>query len=496
MKKQIRKDDDTMKVQSEQQSNSKIKYKKMKILFFSIILFGIILLGGFSTDIPTGTSFHGESYTVSDIEFLHDLTYEKDGKILHEQTIFDEQLALIKRAQEFIIVDMFLFNDDYNRTYDFPKISENLTKGLIKQKKKYPDLKILFITDEINNFYGSYESNFITNLKKHDIHVVITDLTKMPDSNPLYSGFWRTFIEGFGNEGTGWITHPFNPDSSKVTLRSYLKLLNFKANHRKILITEEAAIVTSANPHDASGYHSNIAFKVKGDIIGDLIQSELAVAKFSGSDFREIQYKNKDKHTIEDLHVSLITEGKIRKNLVNEIKDTKANDQIHMGMFYLSDRFIIEELINAANRGVNVRLILDPNKDAFGMKKNGIPNRVVASELRNKSSNDISIKWYDTHGEQYHAKLTLIKKENESIIIGGSANLTRRNIGDYNLETNLKIEVSSNNNKLVSDVTHYFDRIWNNKGGYYTANFCKYKEKNLFKYFIYRFQEWSGLSTF
>ncbi len=42
-------------------------------------------------------------------------------------------------------------------------------------------------------------------------------------------------------------------------------MLNFKANHRKILITENEALITSANVHDASAYHSNIAlwFPVK-----------------------------------------------------------------------------------------------------------------------------------------------------------------------------------------------------------------------------------------
>ena len=50
-------------------------------------------------------------------------------------------------------------------------------------------------------------------------------------------------------------------------------------------------------------------------------------------------------------------------------------------MFYLSERQIVKALITAKERGVNVRVLLDPNKDAFGREKNGIPNRQVASEL-------------------------------------------------------------------------------------------------------------------
>ncbi len=41
-----------------------------------------------------------------------------------------------------------------------------------------------------------------------------------------------------------------------------------------------------------------------------------------------------------------------------------------MGMFYLADRQVIKGLLKAAWRGgVDIRLILDANKDAFGLEK-------------------------------------------------------------------------------------------------------------------------------
>ena len=84
----------------------------------------------------------------------------------------------------------------------------------------------------------------------------------MRDSNPIYSGIWRSIIKWFGTSGKGWIPNPFRPDSPKVTLRAYLKLLNFKANHRKVIASEKSAILSSMNPHDASGNHSNIGFNL------------------------------------------------------------------------------------------------------------------------------------------------------------------------------------------------------------------------------------------
>ena len=145
----------------------------------------------------------------------------------------------------------------------------------------------MFITDEINNFYGVYESENIKRLKENGIDLVLTDLEKIRDSNPVYAGFWRTSLKWFGTAGKGWLANPFSPDSPKVTARGYLKLLNFKANHRKVILSEKNAIVTSMNPHDASGHHSNIAFKLEGSILEDILESELQVAQFSG-------YEDKD----------------------------------------------------------------------------------------------------------------------------------------------------------------------------------------------------------
>lgn len=478
-------------------SRKKSKNRRSKTLLKAaiVIIMIIVIINGFSTPIPDGISVEGKAYDVSNIEFLQDLTYKKDGKIVHEQVIFNEQLKLIENAKEFIVVDMFLFNDDYDRKNSFPKISEGLTTALINQKKKYPSMKIYFITDEINNFYGSLESKYITQLRENNIEVIVTDSTKIRDSNPLYSGFWRTFLKGFKTSGKGWLPNPFSPDSQKVTLRGYLKLLNFKANHRKTLVTEEAAIIASANPHDASGYHSNIAFRLEGEIINDLIKSELAVAKFSGSDFDEFEYVSSGDPS-EGIKATLLTEGKIKKHIVKEIKDTESKEKISLAMFYLSDRSIVKELIKASNRGVDIKLVLDANKDAFGIEKNGIPNRQVASELIKKSDGKINVKWYDTNGEQFHTKLIFIEKDEKDVIIGGSANFTRRNLDDYNLETDVKIETYGKKNELSTEISKYFSRIWNNEDGQYTSDYSKYQDESFIKKVIYRFQEFSGLCTF
>ncbi|WP_231682282.1 phospholipase D family protein [Phosphitispora fastidiosa] len=478
--------------------NSGRGFKKWKTIVVFLLLFTVAgAVYGTQKPLPEGVSVAKTPNNVSDVEFLYDLTYMKDGQKVHDQEIFDRALEIIGDAQEYIVVDMFLFNDEYNRQYSYPALSSSLADALIEKKRQHPETEITVITDEINTFYGSYPSKYLERMKDNGIRVTITDLTKIRDSNPAYSGFWRVALQWFGSRGKGWLPNAFSPDSPEVTMRSYLKLLNFKANHRKVIVTDSYSLVTSANPHDASAYHSNIAFVVAGGISEQILESETAVTAFSGNAGRQQATVNSgsEPEAGGDLQVSLLTEGKIKKHLIDSFRNSGPGDMIQMGMFYLGERDLIVELLKASERGTDIRLVLDPNKDAFGMEKNGIPNRPVASELNEKSQGRIKIRWYDTHGEQYHTKIVMIQGKQKTEIYGGSANLTRRNIGDYNLETDLKI-TAPNNSDLAQDAAAYFETIWNNQGGEYTLDFEKYRDDSKAKYFVYRLQEWSGLSSF
>lgn len=265
-----------------------------------------------------------------------------------------------------------------------------------------------------------------------------------------------------------------------------------KANHRKVVITENEGLVSSLNVHDASSNHSNIAFSVKGEIMNDLLETENAIVQFSDGETFDFKANPSEKGEIK---TQILTEGKIKEELMKEIKNTDKNDEIQMAMFYLADVQIIEELIRASNRGVAIKLILDPNKDAFGMEKSGIPNRPVASKLIEDSKGKIKVRWYNTHGEQFHTKMTNIIKKDQSILIGGSANLTRRNIGDYNLETNLKLIMPQDEAEAIK-AQNYFQRIWENEKIDYTLDYEAYADDSLIKKIIYIIQEKTGLSSF
>src|SRR5699024_12843394 len=108
-----------------------------------------------------------------------------DEKNEVEQQILTEDWKINEEEEEFILIDMFLFNDYTDQEKDFPNLSGELTEKLIKKRKEYPNMPIVFITDPINTGYSSYESKQVKELEKHHIEVVMTDLDRLHDSNKL-----------------------------------------------------------------------------------------------------------------------------------------------------------------------------------------------------------------------------------------------------------------------------------------------------------------------
>ncbi|MEH7357745.1 phospholipase D family protein [Priestia megaterium] len=471
-----------------------MKKKIVRILLSLLIV--LIIVGSYHTHkpLPKGISYESSPHKVEDVLLLSDLTYQDQQTSVSEQHIFQAVINAIDEAKTFIIMDMFLFNGYYNHGQKFPHLSDTLASKLIEKKRKHPNVEIVFITDEINTTYGSHDSKWLDSLRLNGIKVVQTNLSKLRDSIPLYSAVWRTFVQWMGEKGTGWITNPFGNNAPKVTARAYLKLLNVKANHRKVVATDQSVIISSANPHDASFYNSNMAFEVKGNIVGDVVKSEQAVSDFSYGG-RLPLYKKKEKEK-GDLYVQLLTEGKIYKHVLSGLRHAKKGDDVWLGMFYLGDRDVIKALLKASEQGANVRLIIDPNENAFGRKKFGLPNRPVAAELVKKSKGDIKIRWYHTGIEQYHCKTLLIQNKKNATIIAGAANFTKRNLDDLNLETDIKVSGPSNE-KVMTELNAYFDRLWTNKDYTYTFPYKRYENKmTRLETLIYRIQEALSLTTY
>ncbi len=86
--------------------------------------------------LPEGVAYQSDIYEVDDINFYHDLTYKKGDKTVHELKIFDRINEIIMEADEFIVLDMFLFNGYHEPEQSFPPISKNLANTIIKRSSR------------------------------------------------------------------------------------------------------------------------------------------------------------------------------------------------------------------------------------------------------------------------------------------------------------------------------------------------------------------------
>jgi phosphatidylserine/phosphatidylglycerophosphate/cardiolipin synthase-like enzyme len=464
--------------------------------------------------LPDGMRLRGEivDTPLGDVHFLADVTTaDAFGAPVVRQQIFDAMFKLIGEAREYLVLDFFLFNSQRGSMLDTKPqraLSAELRDALLARKRAVPDLKIVVLADPINDVYGGLPSKDLKALTDAGIDVVRLDLDLLRDPNPIYSAFWRLTMKWWSGDGSGdaFLPNPLDDGPDRVSFGAWARLLNFKADHRKVIIGDDGkggmtGIVASANPHDASSLNSNVGLRVSGAALAPLLASELALARGSGwqDPWTPPEPATSPLLSPENAaRVQALTEGEIRAAVVRNFAAAGVGDNIDVAMFYLSEREVIQALLGAARRGAAVRVILDPNKDAFGREKNGIPNRSVAAELSAASEGAIKVRWFRTHGEQFHTKLVVVRTAKEYWFTLGSANLTRRNIDDYNLEANLAATIPPGSD-LATSIGTWFDQLWSNRGPpdlEYTTDIGTYADPSQGTYWLYRFMEGTGLSSF
>lgn len=462
------------------------------------LIFLVTLLYHQLKPLPEGISRESEPMALTDeeIEFLSDLTYQGEDVEVNEQEIFQEIERSIQQAREYIVMDFFLFNGYSNEDREYPGITAKLSAALLEQMERYPDLQVVFITDEINTTYKGHDSEHLDALKKAGAEIIYTNLDRLRDPNPLYSTVYRMAFQWFGDSQDGWLPNPMAKSAPDITIRSYLRLLNVKANHRKVMVTENEGFVLSANPHDASGYHSNVGVRLNGPILKEIVEGERAIATFSKGDETKFPTVEVDSSSEDGpMTIRYVTESKIQDAAIRAMESAKAGETIWIGMFYLADRDLIMAIQEAAERGVFVKLILDPNTNAFGRDKSGLPNLPVAAELNTVNPEQIEIRWYEVGKEQYHPKLLYVEGEQKTVVLG-SGNYTTRNMNDYNLEADVEV-VGEEDTVFFDDVDSYFKRLWNNEDGTFTLEYDKVQtDLPVGKYLIYWLQKVTWTMTY
>jgi phosphatidylserine/phosphatidylglycerophosphate/cardiolipin synthase-like enzyme len=449
-----------------------------------------------------GLSFSGET-TAEHMHLLIDETWvDASGQRQVDQEIFNSVFEIIDDAEEFILIDFFLVNDFlYQPGPGLRPLSQELTDRLVIKRKTDPEVRIVFITDPINTVYGSVESPLFMALEQAGVEVVWTDLDRLRDSNPLYSKPWRLLAKPWGTGPGKALENPLG--DGRISMRSMLKLLNFKANHRKMVVSEKSLLVTSANPHSASSAHWNVALRVDGAGQKMALESESAILRMSGADSFNAGFEgtasplsavDEDVAPPVGNKLELLTERKIKEKVLSLLQNAKSGVRIDISMFYFSDRDVIRALIKARKRGCNIRVILDPNKDAFGWIKNGIPNRQTAAKLVKAG---IPVRWADTHGEQFHVKMLHVEHaDRTAVLMLGSCNFTRRNMENFNAECDV-VATAPRDEEFMVRAREAYERWWTNPTGRtYTADYAAYEDPSLRRKLRAWLMEATGLSSF
>ncbi|MBT3294056.1 MAG: phospholipase [Verrucomicrobia bacterium] len=484
--------------------------------------------------LPPGFNVAGPEVPVGpdDVRLLIDTTawnVEREARVIRQE-IFDGLLAMIGSAHSSIVLDLFLWNRMGTGPEVHRPLSRELVDALLQRLEERPSLEILVLTDPINALYGTSWDPELLRLREAGIPVVLTDLDRLRDSHTLYapparSAAWlldRTpHPEGYLSAPR--LDNPFDPKAPKLSYQQVGRLLYFKANHRKVAVVDGAdgvwtVLVTSFNPHDASSAHSNIALQLRGAVARQALASELDCIAWSARAIENEGERLEVEQAVRAVRRAAgpasplpdatgatarwVSERAIRDSIIALCDEALPGSDIRIAMFYLSERHVIRAIRRAAKRGVTVQLILDLNRDAFGRKKNGVPNRIVARELMGyarRHSLNLEVRWADTHGEQFHTKAICVTDRDAatSALMCGSANWTRRNLNNLNMEACALVRGDAT---VVERFCDSFDRAWENSGGLrYTLPYADFAEgwwSAFWKGGLYRFGEHMGSSTF
>lgn len=450
--------------------------------------------------LPGGLSQASAWFPAENPRFLVDHRYvDERGRSRMHRAIAPAMLEMIAGARERIVMDTFLFNPDMANRPEHVRVAEAITCALIERRRQCPGLRITVMVDPINSYYGAHWPEHFRRLEAAGIQVLETPLAKLRDSNPLWSAPWRLFMQIWGNiQDRGVFPNPIGP--GRVTLRSWMTLLNFRANHRKVMIADSngrwRGLISSGNPHDASSAHSNVALSFEGPAARSLMDQEHALIALSTGHPAPLKGfpQPEDTPASDQPRLRVLTESRIRQAALEIIDAAQGGDCLDLALFYLSHRQLIHAIRGAHERGCRLRVLLDPNKDAFGRVKGGVPNRQVALELHRRG---IPVRWYRTHGEQFHCKyLRHETRDGDVNLLVGSANLTRRNLDDLNLETACQIQ-GHGDEAVLGAASDWFERCWHNPPGFQcSVPYGVWADERLRRYLLYRVAEFTGWCSF
>src|SRR5580692_11150979 len=130
------------------------------------------------------------------------------------------ELAAIDRANELIVLDA-------------APLSRALGRGLLLQRSKRPNIKIVLVSDPRSEAYGGTPMEYLESLERAGVIVARVRLDRLRDCIPFYSALWRLAL--------GWWSDPFDEHPDDPGLRAALRAQNHKADQRRLFVADDGA---------------------------------------------------------------------------------------------------------------------------------------------------------------------------------------------------------------------------------------------------------------
>jgi hypothetical protein len=401
--------------------------------------------------LPPGTHIASQTSRLSesDVDFV-------SGSPGHEAAVAREMSA-IDHAEQLIVLDR-------------SPVTGELSQHLLARKRMRPNLQIVLVTDPGNEAFGGTPSRTLTSLEEAGVIVARVRLDRLRDSNPLYSGLWRLIF--------GWWSDPFDETPDPISLPTWARMQNSKADQRQLVIADDGSGGWSAVIGAAGASASLI---LRGSLARAMIAGELEIAAWSTDDDRLPVGPPVDGRAVGSIDARFLTEGSIETALLDAIGAAGGGDELSIAVQNLGDRRLIAAALGAADRGAHLRVVLNRNR---------IPNQAVAGELLRGGGGRIEVRWCPRNAEARLPRLLVLHHRDDLWMNLGSANFTRRNLGDLNLESSVELRMPARAAPERA-VTDYFAGIWSN-----AAADADFAEESPMAYWRYRIAEATGLSTF
>lgn len=306
------------------------------------------------------------------------------------ENIYPQIIKLIESAKKSIFVEVFLFYDDASGRGMVDKLVEKAQAGL--------DVRVL-LSEKGMEFNKSYE--IIDKLRKNNVKVVPTfPLPKLIKSIWDFFEWKKTNGENkdediyecslndpiskkTGTKSQKILNKVFKQCDKNKTLKEGGFLLNWKRkriyrslqyyDHRKIILVDnQRAFMGGMNfgndylfqgPPSELGYFHDIGILIEGDVIKDTVKFYLQIWHLFSTEETTLMELPQNDFLLNETGIEIKTIYSFPNKIPNDIRQAYlkeiilAQKYIYIINLYLTDNELLEQLIAAAQRGVDVHII-------------------------------------------------------------------------------------------------------------------------------------------